>query len=558
MWRCRGRRQLASRRMGAMTAATHLWILVFLACSACTPLSDFSVHQCDSDADCEAYDGRIRRCEGSRCEEGCRDNQHCASVDPRAPICPSRGDDCVNLTSGGGECYVSTGYDETKMGELTADEMSLVGAFAPRLTSSEWLTMELAIDELSRSSIAAFQSRPLVLVLCDDASSAISGGIEHLIERLNVRTVLASLDDRSLSLATAIAKEQGGAVFLSPYGYATRAALEDNDRGQLWYLGSNHGAAVGVYLAVLERILDTLVTRGIGRDRARIAALVADTQEDAKLSVAVQQALTIAGKDADLLTREGRFLSLALPEIDNDARGDVFASLVRFAPDVVFTFASGAFTDSSRADRADIVLTLDPLLAESGKSPYYVFGPRNGSEVALTAAMRADGSLRSRSVVVRIDPKPIVPLVDDLTARFNQAFAALSPANGYLPVPSVYDGIYLLGMAHAAASSMREGESVDTIRAGFARVTSRTGDSLEVDPSLKTISMALESGVEFSLRGGSGDCVFTAEADRVGSREVYCWSERTHLELAATFDESLGVLLGVGNNCSGDLFVDAP
>ena len=168
-----------SKSRGGCFVAAARWTIgqsALLACVACTALSDFSVHQCERDADCEVFDERIGHCQSARCVPGCRSNQHCASWDPCVPICTTREGDCVSLTTSGGECYASSGYDEAAMGEQTAAEMSVIGAFAPRLTSSEWLTMELAIEELGRS-LSSMQLRPPVLVLClaQQASDAADG-----------------------------------------------------------------------------------------------------------------------------------------------------------------------------------------------------------------------------------------------------------------------------------------------------------------------------------------------------------------------------------------------
>ena len=548
-----------SKRGAARLSVAARWVIgpAALVCVACTALSDFSVQQCERDADCEVFDGGIGFCQSARCVAGCRDNQHCASWDPREPICTVREGDCVSLTTLGGECYASSGYGEVAMGEQTAVEMNVIGAFAPRLTSSEWLTMELAIEELG-SSFPALQLRPPVLVVCDDDSATVTSGMAHLVEALQSRTVLASLDDRSLSLATAVAAESAGAVLLSPYGYVTRPAASGSEPAPLWYLGTSYEGAIDIYRAVLDRILDVLAATGKSRDRAHVAVVVAQTPEDSRQAAGLRRALDIDGKDADLLEREGRYLEVMVPDADGVARDEQLARLAPFAPDVVLSFMGSTFAEGARADRIESLVALDARLAEAAVRPYYVLGPRNGNEPQLTAAMRADPSLRSRSLLVDTGPERGTPLAEALGERFGRAFPATAVTDGYSPVPSIYDGVYLLALTLAVVETALSGVSVERAQAAFERLTTPTSTRIDLTPGLDSVALALQSGIGFNVRGPSGDWVFTDDHERAGVPSVYCWNEAVRLELVAHHDLAAGGLVSVESQCSGGELLGRP
>src|SRR5690242_15550063 len=143
-----------------------------LCAAACTALSDFSVHQCELHADCSHLEGGAWQCLDSRCVPGCASNEHCSATDPRTPICSEPGGECVSLSSADGTCFASTGFDPVASASSTAQEMRIVGAFAPSVRSSTWLTLKLAADEINAAGgvASAGGDQPLVVVLCQDSS----------------------------------------------------------------------------------------------------------------------------------------------------------------------------------------------------------------------------------------------------------------------------------------------------------------------------------------------------------------------------------------------------
>src|SRR5215510_14694377 len=87
-----------TRRIMSCRADLLLGILL-LGAPGCTALSDFSVHQCETHADCASFEGGVWRCDDARCVPGCASNDHCAATYPGAPLCTEPGGSCVSITT---------------------------------------------------------------------------------------------------------------------------------------------------------------------------------------------------------------------------------------------------------------------------------------------------------------------------------------------------------------------------------------------------------------------------------------------------------------------------
>lgn len=208
-------------------------ICAALLVCGCTLVSDFSAHQCEVSADCDVLGASIRRCVEHECVPGCENNRHCNAFDPRKPICPATGRACEALTSEDGSCYVSSTYDDAVMGGLVGADQTILGAFAPTLSSSLWLTLSLAVEELNRAAaLAGSLLAPTSVVLCrggDDAAAS----MDHLVGQLGVKGIVASLDAETLEAVRREPALEGQILLLSPR--ATDAPLAGDGRW-LWYL----------------------------------------------------------------------------------------------------------------------------------------------------------------------------------------------------------------------------------------------------------------------------------------------------------------------------------
>lgn len=111
------------------------------------------------------------------------------------------------------------------MGDVSIEDMTIVGAFAASVRSSIWLTLELATRELTLPRNDA--GRPgfgrIFAVVCDGTPEKIDVSVTHLIEGLGARAIVSSFD--STAEAVALANVQNRALLLRAAPRSIPAAL---------------------------------------------------------------------------------------------------------------------------------------------------------------------------------------------------------------------------------------------------------------------------------------------------------------------------------------------
>lgn len=521
-----------------------------LGAAACTALSDFSVHQCEVHADCSHLEGGAWQCQDSRCVPGCASNEHCSVTDPRTPICSQPGGDCVSLSSADGACFASTGFDPVAEASLTAKDMRIVGAFAPSVRSSTWLTLKLAADEINAAggmSIGGGE-QPLVVVLCQDSPSAVDAAMDHLVRDLGARAVVGSLGDEALRAAVERPASKGKTLFFSPNGADLASSNGDAVEQLLWYWGSPYDAAAPVYAPLLERLLEQS-GQLFAPEGYRIAILRSTDREDEHLANAVASSLSVGGVAAADLLRFGQLRTFVLSS-GSELPGD----LVEFGPQLVLVFSGGHEPLSPYLERSRVVTALQAL--ETGAPsfrPTYVLGPR--SDDAWTAfTLGSNPEVRARTLLVSADRR-IDPTLDaPVSARFEAAFPGV-PADAVTlrATDPVYDVLYYLAFALDSLDP-RTDSSASELRDSLGRISDATGQAAYVGPLDWAGTRAQRrTSSRFNLQGSSGPAAFDGQSQtRPGVAAVRCWNEQGYLVDRATYDVATGTLVAVRPSpCAG-------
>lgn len=528
-------------RQFAYLASTCLLVAGSWLASSCTPLSDFAVHQCDTHSDCDTLDGVALRCEDSHCVEGCADNAHCASVDPRLPICTEHGGTCVGLISSKGECYVSTGYDASSMAASTGRDLLVVGAFAPTLRSSTWLTLQLAVDEINAQGgvPGAAGPRSLVAVLCDDSTAHVDAAMEHLVHGLHASAIVASLEDEPLRVALERASTEGLALFLSPNSADSWAAAPEGATQRAWYLGADQQSVVEAYPPLLRRAAAALEARGADPELLRIASVVSEAREDQDLARAVAGVIELGGYDAGDLARRGRFRSFEL----RSGSAEELQEVANYAPQLILVFVGGASLESPYLPRSSRLELLEASAAEPGSlQPTYIVGPRNVDDAFLASWATADASLRERVVGLRSDRLLDDDIVASLRARFDSVFPRAREPGLPLDVSlGAYDAVYYLAYAAAAAGTLAA-ENANSLVAGLASITDPNGERIDVGSGPQALDRAREllaSHTPFNLYGTSGPAAFDPlQQSRSGVPRMYCFEPSGELAELGSLDSA--------------------
>lgn len=502
-----------------------------------------------TDQNCDVLVG-VSHCRESVCVAGCRNNHHCASLDPSMPLCPFAGGQCVALSSEvilsseEAACRVSPDYDDATMGDFTAESMLVMGAFAPTLRSSLWLTFELAINELSRLRTDVADELPPVLVaLCDDDRTRIGESMRYLTQ-IGVRAAVASMEDAVLRDAVRLVDPSYGLLFLSPYG-AAAAPSSFADRADLvWYLGSRYNEAAVAYDSLLQLAVEAAARR-VPVDDLRMVVVVGASTEDRVLEQAVREQISISPSAARLLA-SGQYRRFELVEDSVVERAAQVAQIVEYAPHVIAFIAGGTFSDSGRAPRASVVHSLESS-TDSAWQPLYVFGPRNVDDDSLRRLAVTSESFRSRSAGADWS----VPLERTLSSAILQQFKARFPA-GVVPetnlsvVFNAYDAVYYLVFALLASN---HGTSTDVPQA-LMRVVRPDAELVTLDAAgfIRGLEL-IRSGADINASGSRGVAAFQSEThSRIGSAELYCWEGDGELQRRKNGEH----IMFMGSGCAAE------
>jgi hypothetical protein len=543
-------------RLPWVGAASTTCVLV-----GCTAFSDFGVRVCSSDADCRTP-AQVAVCVESRCVAGCATNQQCSDFDPRQPICQYPGGDCVGLLSEGPECYANTNYDEAQMGGSTARDMVLLGAFAESITTSFWLTAQLAADEINDAGgvPGPHGSRPLVAVLCDDSLQA--EAIAHLVVQLEVSAVVASLDDAALRDVLAQPDVGDRAFFLSPAGSATRPASFGDRANLLWYLGAEYSDVVAAYGGLASGLTSSVAGRGDSMSALRLASISGAAAEDSALSRDVARLLNKSGVDTSGSDSRGPYRTFDLFGESPLGPADELRALIEYEPAAVFFFAGGNFDvpvgafDAPLRQRASVLRSIDASTTVSPQfHPTYVLGPRNLSASAAKKLAVDSVQFRSNALTLRAGRLRDEAVARAVALRFNEKFPNVNPLGTGLSVDDdAYDAVYLLAYA-VGAVPFRSGRAMGRdVYEGFARVTDASAERVDIGPGIGAFERAaelLQAKAPFNLHGTSGPADFEpTEHARPGPTHAYCWDAQGEAREGAVFDSANGIFEQTSNACS--------
>jgi hypothetical protein len=445
------------------------------------------------------------------------------------------------------------------MGNLTGGEMLLVGAFAPSFRSATWLALQLAADEFAMHgglATAASANYPLWIFLCDDAVESMNGGLEYLVNRVGVRALIASIEDRTLASALSMPGVVGQALFLDPDG--TEVSGLNASAPQLWSLGGTPASGSSAYQSLIAEAVRSIRATGVGAQDMRIASVVSSASEDDALARSVMSDLTLGGAALGDLSRQGRFSPFALLD-EPTQRAAMLASLREFAPHIVLWFAGGMFAGTSD-ERATAIAALenDSLAQQVNWQPVYLIGPRNQQSAVLSKLAMAVETFRARAVTMSVDRSADAAMQARLKARLEEAFpSAQGSRAAFDGVGGVYDAVYYLTYALASAAQGPLEMTASDLREGLLDITDPDAERVEAGPGpegLAKASALLASGLTFNTYGTTGAAEFDASQRRTAPGQMYCWDDEGNLLNVARYDETNQQVTRLVAGCADAVF----
>jgi hypothetical protein len=423
---------------------------------------------------------------------------------------------------------MSSDYDDTTMGALTAEDMLVIGAFAPTFRSSLWLTLAQAVDELNSHPQSGQEGGlpPLLVTLCNDSRERVVRGMHHLLEELGVRALVASLEDSTLRTALG-GVSNAEALLLSPNGFSSDISEFGVHADVLWYLGARYQDAALAYEPVLQSAFASIIARGVPTDMVRLVSLVGASTEDRSLASEVRQLIRIGGADADALLAEGRYRTFELREDSQSERATQLTQIASYAPDVILLFTGGSFDDTERLPRSSVVHTLENM-QRSDWAPLYVFGPRNTADESLQRLAATSESFRARAIGVGWDAPFDQKIADSVAERFRSLFPeAVDPSVNFDAAYNAYDAVYLLTYALAASLRAHPNDRGAMVRTGLQQVTRAGAEVVPVGAlGLDRVLELLRSNGSLDVSGTRGTANFQLETHaRAAVSELYCWAD---------------------------------
>jgi len=479
---------------------------------------------------------------------GCTTNKECGDYWGGPARC--RGDGtCVQL--GSNECLLVEGNSN--------DPNALfVGSFVPYGDNPKkgdvFAAEKLAVDELNDAGGLpggnGGSGRPLVLVACsNDSSDAISLGLTHLAEEVQVPGLIAMLQGADLTHALQQEKDRK-LFYLNPVA-SLQSLTSDakTTKGLLWTLlgvPSDYAPAYQLLLSDLEKQVHS--ERGLmPSDPIKVVLINTTDAFNDELRLYVFQSLffnNAAAANNGSNYKEYTFDPTSFPSDDQ------LNEMLAFEPDIVISTAGDVMTAS-----AGVLPRLETGWTSTKPRPFYLLSPYNGtsdaqgviqsivtSEVDDTSNPEPNAARRFLGVnaAPALDPS----LENGFVTRYNFAFPDLK---GTAPnVDNYYDAVYYL------AYSMYAGDSLTGpgIANGMKRLI--TGDPFDdgnANMAIPKAFTALEaSGATISLNSTLGPPDFVATTGvRPVTPGVFCFTYNGSLVLrpnALRYDPTMNEFTG--------------
>jgi hypothetical protein len=364
----------------------------------------------------------------------------------------------------------------------------------------------------------------VLLVACDDQSAHLPVALEHLVHRLGVRALLASLEQDVLQAALDLPATRGGSLLLAPSGSAAPSAPAES--ALFWSLGAPSVLAAPLYPDVIRRVVDAAVARGAVLDDLKLVSLSSAAAEDDALAEAVQDQLQLGNAGVDELIREGRFKRVRLDDDSSEDRAQTMQNLAAYAPDIILVFAGGSFAAPRGVPRVSVLQLLEARDAATPQwRPTYVLGPRNAGDPLLSQLARGGSGFGARALGITVERRPDPSLAAPLAARFGAAFPQAIESGQWGASPAVYDAFYYLAYALAAAPRPELGPGAADVLAGLQQVTQSSGPRVDVGPGAAGLERALEmlgQQLPFDVYGSTGPADFGRDHTRTDMPRLYC------------------------------------
>jgi hypothetical protein len=421
----------------------------------------------------------------------CSTNAECIDAHEGAPYICQRGS-CVSLTSD--QCpFVIAGTDAAPTEYLTKPGKPIIfGAYVPiniamPETHPYTLNFRFALNEFMDGTLGGVgtPARPFVMVLCQSTDPDLKASVSHLVDTLEVPSILATLSSDKLKTVFDDVSTRERKVFLLGPLEADSALAAADDGGRMWHMLGPATDLIPTYGPLLSHVEKYMRNFVRGTDTAPYTA-------NFKVAL-VHTDLTYSTDMANALPSEVTMNGYAL----NAKQNKDFYQRIEVKVDGVPTPATGIATAALKAFNPDIVISLggtefiDPILVDfqagrgSGNTPFYVLSPRNAFDQTLTNGTffqtASFGFLDQLMAGVNYASVEDSSLYDSYLEAIQTAYPG---QEGLESRENLYDAAYFMMYALAAANFTGADFDGDDVVNGMKAIVDPDGEPATVGPGM--------------------------------------------------------------------------
>jgi hypothetical protein len=484
-----------------------------------------------------------------------------AAAETGGPTCNSSAD-CSQVSGATAMCNVDTHLCTVPkstecpylFGDVAAENMGLepifIGAFATLPPANptghpSYLNYELAQQDFAGAGgipagTGAALRMPLVVVC--DLSANVSVVMNHLVNEVGVRAVLAGLPPATLATTFSNTNLSGDAsapsvFFMNPFGADSTLTSLTTDY-LLWHMlgqPSDVAPAYAAFFPLVEAYVRSTTALG-PTTPMKVATVTSSSIDTNDLAGAVKQVLTWNGGASSTATQLSDCdagstycdVGLAHSTLDGYALSDIdvtdaVTTLAAYRPDVVISFACDEFVNL--IETLEIPTPSNP----NPPTPFYLIGPFNIDSPYLLewlppVAPTSPDSRRDRIAGINFASTPNNQVLADYDTHFVSAYGSGSSAD--LGSENYYDAMYFTIYSLVAAgrppslNGTQIGEGMSLLVNRFSSSTFSVGPT-DIGNVVSALHNNGTTGISLVGTLGPPDFSLTTGA-RINEGDVYC------------------------------------
>jgi hypothetical protein len=417
----------------------------------------------------------------------CTSNAQCIDAHEGAPYICQRGS-CVSLTSD--QCpFVIAGPEAAPTEYLTKPGKPIIfGAYVPidvamPETHPYTLNFRFALNEFMDGTLGGVgtPARPFVMVLCQSTNPDLTASVSHLVDTLEVPSILATLSSSNLKTVFDDVSTRERKVFLLGPLEADSALAAADDGGRMWHMlgpATDLIPTYGPLMNLVEKFMREKVRFLEPTDKLKVAVVHTDLTYSSDMANALASEVTINGSALNSSANKTLYykrIEVKVDGIPQPETGVESAALAQFNPDIIISLGGTEF--------------IDPMLIShqngrtGGNSPFYVLSPRNAFDPTLKGGLFFQTASYLEDLIAGVN----YASVEDSTLydTYLEAIQTAYPGQeGLESRENLYDAAYFMMYALAAANTTGADFDGDDVVNGMKAITDPDGEPVTVGPGM--------------------------------------------------------------------------